>query len=102
MATAKSRTRSRPKMSIESPADPPRPVGVTVAPPPPAQPSAPPGLPSASEQAAAKRQASRIGKRAVTFYVSPDAFRQLGVFAAQSDRTVQDLMQEALDLLFQH
>ena len=57
------------------------------------QPSAP--------QEAKPRQQSRVGKRAVTFYVSPVAFRQLGVLSAQTDRTIQELMQEALDWQFQ-
>ncbi len=66
------------------------------------QEEAPAVVPAAQISRAEKQQqASRIGKRAVTFYVSQDAFRQLGVFSAQSDITVQDLMQEALDLLFQ-
>jgi hypothetical protein len=47
------------------------------------------------------QQQSRIGKRAITFYVSPDAFRQLRVLSAQTDRTIQELMQEALDWQFQ-
>lgn len=47
------------------------------------------------------RAPSRVGKRAVTFYVSPEAFRQLAVLAATTDRSVQDLMAEATDLLFQ-
>ncbi len=33
--------------------------------------------------------------------VLPDAFRQLAVLAATTDRSVQDLMAEATDLLFQ-
>ena len=37
----------------------------------------------------------------MTFYVSPEAFRQLAVLAATTDRSVQDLMAEAADLLFQ-
>src|SRR4051794_33990478 len=71
-------------------------VGVIGAPPTPTQP------PQGTTGTEKSQQASRIGKRAVTFYVSPDAFRQLGVLSAQSDRTVQSLMQEALDFLFQH
>ncbi len=47
------------------------------------------------------RAPSRVGKRAVTFYMSPEAFRQLAVLAATTDRSVQDLMAEATDLLFQ-
>src|SRR5690349_16390757 len=41
------------------------------------------------------QQLSRVGKRAITFYVSPEAFRQLRVLSAQTDRTIQELMQEA-------
>src|SRR5690349_19246608 len=34
------------------------------------------------------QQLSRVGKRAITFYVSPEAFRQLRVLSAQTDRTI--------------
>ena len=98
--------RARPKMTVSGASDQPKPVAVqdpeisrssqgaeVLAP------SQYPGKPGASE--VKHRQQSRIGKRAVTFYVSPEAFRQLGVMSAQTDRSIQDLMQEALDWQFQ-
>jgi len=88
--------RQRPKMTFNAPADPPQPVGAVEQPPAPSRPL------EGNTTVGQPQQASRLGKRAVTFYVSPDAFRQLGVLSAQSDRTVQSLMQEALDFLFQH
>src|SRR3954463_9391324 len=86
--------RQRPKMNFAAPSDPPQPVGEgrTV-------PIALSEPPLAGEPEV--RQRSRIGRRAVTFYLSQDAFRQLGVLSAQTDRTVQDMMQEATDWLFQ-
>ncbi len=111
MATAAKRT--RPKMNLTGPSDPPKSVGkhdqgISGS-------SQEPGKPGPSTNpkntvqmqgtetsvSSNPRQASRIGKRAVTFYVGNDAFRQLGVLSAQTDRTVQDLMQEALDWQFQ-
>jgi hypothetical protein len=46
------------------------------------------------------RQQSRIGKRAVTFYLNNDAFKQIRMLSVQTDRSIQDLMQEATDWLF--
>ena len=86
MATGK---RTRPKMTLDAPADPPKPVGTASPPPPP---------PETPEK---KVQRSRIGKRAVTFYLSDDAFRQLGVLSAQTDKSIQLLMTEAVDWVFQ-
>src|SRR3712207_252455 len=94
MATTK---RQRPKMTLTGPADPPQPIGVPG--PEISGPSQAPGKPGASEPR--QQQASRTGKRAVTFYVSPDAFRQLRVLAAQTDKTIQQIMLEALDWQFQ-
>jgi hypothetical protein len=47
------------------------------------------------------RPPSRAGRKGVAFWVDPDAGRQLRILAATEDRTVQSLMEEALDLLFQ-
>jgi len=81
-------------MSFDAPSEPPKPVGGGEAP-----------LTSASaaegEGTGTTRQRSRLGKRAITFYVSLEAFKQVGMLSVQTDRTVQDLMQEALDQLFQ-
>src|SRR3954451_603280 len=86
--------RARPKMTVSGTSDPPKAATPTEAPP--AFALTPPPQPSTKSQ-----QQSRIGKRAVTFYVSPEAFRQLRVLSAQTDRTIQELMQEALDWQFQ-
>jgi len=94
MATAK---RQRPKMTLTGSSDPPQQVAVQG--PEISGPSQAPSKPGASETK--QQQASRTGKRAVTFYVSPDAFRQLRVLAAQTDKTIQQIMVEALDWVFQ-
>jgi hypothetical protein len=86
-------TKQRPRMTFEAPSDPPRPTRGGDIPPPPAA-----GEGGAQAEG---RQRSRIGKRAITFYVSQEAFKQVGILSVQTDRTVQDLMQEALDHLFQ-
>ena len=93
--------RIRPRMTFDAPGSIPRPVGGdTGAQEPGASTNAPELLP-ATPPAEANRQRSRIGKRAITFYVSDEAFRQLGVLSAQTDKTIQSLMQEAVDWVFQ-
>lgn len=42
-------------------------------------------------------QANRIGMKTVIFYDLPEAARELKRLGVDKDRTVQDLMQEALD-----
>lgn len=64
--------------------------------PPPPAPSQPP-----AKTPAAPRPPSREGRKGVAFWVDPAAARQLRLIAADEDRTVQSLMEEALDLLFQ-
>jgi hypothetical protein len=88
--------RARPKMTFTGPEASPKP------------PPAPQPLPEvqAGESAVPppqekQRQQSRIGKRAVTFYVSPEALRQLRVMSAITDKSIQLLMEEALDWQFQ-
>ena len=49
----------------------------------------------------ATRQASRRGKKVVTYYLEPEPFVQLKVLAAKTGRTVQELTLEALNLLFE-
>ncbi len=44
-----------------------------------------------------QRQANRIGKKTVIFYELPEAVRELKRLAVDQDRTMQNLMQEALD-----
>ena len=90
--------RTRPRFNFAGPDQPPH-MGSEGSPP-----SAPPPVAEDPAREAASRSGrapSRVGKRAVTFYMSPEAFRQLAVLAATTDRSVQDLMAEATDLLFQ-
>ena len=47
------------------------------------------------------RQASRQGKKILTYYLEPEPFVQLKVLAARSGKTVQELNLEALNLLFE-
>ena len=42
-------------------------------------------------------QANRIGMKTVIFYDLPEAVRELKRLGVDKDRTVQDLMREALD-----
>lgn len=44
---------------------------------------------------------TREGKRAVTAYIDPAAFRQLKHIAADEDAQMQDLVTEAINLLFE-
>ncbi|GJE78585.1 ribbon-helix-helix domain-containing protein [Methylorubrum suomiense] len=44
---------------------------------------------------------TREGKRVVTAYVSPEAFRQLKRIAADEDAQVQDLLAEGLNAIFE-
>jgi len=97
--------RARPRMTFDAPSGVPRVVGgdtgsqaTGVSSPTPEHPSS--ALPAVSP-GETNRQRSRIGKRAVTFYVSDEAFRQLGVLSAQTDKTIQSLMLEAVDWVFQ-
>ncbi len=43
------------------------------------------------------KQANRVGKKTVIFYELPEAVRELKRLAVDQDRTMQDMMQEALD-----
>jgi len=43
------------------------------------------------------KQANRIGKKTVIFYEVPEAVRELKRLAVDQDRTMQHMMQEALD-----
>ena len=75
----------------------------------PAQPkTAPAADPPATPQgrsrgrAAAKtpRSPSRVGKRAAVAWVEPEVVKRLGILAIHEDTTVQDLLAEAIGLLF--
>lgn len=43
---------------------------------------------------------SRIGKRVISAYIVPEAARQLKLLATENDRTVQDLIEEAINDVF--
>jgi hypothetical protein len=47
-----------------------------------------------------RKAATRENRRGVAFYLPPTAFRQLGRLSVDTDRTIQDLMLEAVDDLF--
>ncbi|MGU3666084.1 ribbon-helix-helix domain-containing protein [Methylobacterium sp. A49B] len=51
-------------------------------------------------RAAYPKATTRAGKRVVTAYVSPEAFRQLKRIAADEDAQVQDLLTEGLNAVF--
>jgi hypothetical protein len=62
-----------------------------------------PAEPKAAEpvaRAAYPKASTRAGKRVVTAYVSPEAFRQLKRIAADEDAQVQDLLTEGLNAVF--
>lgn len=61
-----------------------------------------PGEPATAETAAARypKASTRAGKRVVTAYVSPEAFRQIKRIAADEDAQVQDLLTEGLNAVF--
>lgn len=46
------------------------------------------------------RHSTRVGKRGVQLWLSPEAHRQLRMLAAREDRQIQDLLAEGLDLVF--
>lgn len=44
---------------------------------------------------------SRVGKKGVTFYLEPDAVKQLRTLSINEDTTLQALMVEASNMLFE-
>ena len=69
----------------------------------PAAPAPAPAAPGAAEPTARTtypKATTRAGKRVVTAYVSPEAFRQLKRIAADEDAQVQDLLTEGLNAVF--
>ena len=63
---------------------------------------APPDSPPAPEaKPAAQRPPSREGKRALTVYLRPEAWKQLRMLAVNLERPTQALGEEALNLLFE-
>lgn len=68
--------------------------------------AAPLGQPAAAAREAVstsrwQKAATREGKRAVTAYIAPEAFRQLKRVAADEDAQMQDLMVEAINAIFE-
>lgn len=57
--------------------------------------------PPPAAQRTASRPPSRRDKRAITGYVSPKAFQQFQILRAERGRDVQQLVEEALNDLFQ-
>lgn len=51
---------------------------------------------------AAERPASRVGKKAVTFWIEPTTKRRFDQLCLDNDISCQDIMEQALDLLFEH
>ena len=47
-----------------------------------------------------EKEGSRTGKKGVTFYLSPDAAKQLKILSVDLETSVQDLMVDAVDMLF--
>ena len=68
--------------------------------PPPAEPS--PAAPKAAVEPTSRKfhRPSRDGRRLVAGHFEPHVAKQLKLLAAEEDTTVQDLLAEALDLLF--
>jgi len=89
--------KSRPRFNFDSSA-----VMPTSSAPAPTLETAPQGASPEAPQVArnSTRAPSREGKKAVTFYLPPAAWKQLKMLSVQRDRPVQDLMLDAVDLLF--
>ncbi len=76
-------------------------LDMALAAPPAAASSPPPPLAAPLPAIPRARTPGRQGKRGVAFWLNPMAFRQLSICSAEEDRTVQSLMEEAVDMLFQ-
>ncbi len=85
-------SRARPKFSLDGGRKPAPPPGK-----PPSDASPAPAAPAGHNS----RPVSRRGKRVVGTYVNPDAWMQLRILGLRSGRSTQDLMLDAIDLLFQ-
>jgi hypothetical protein len=55
---------------------------------------------AAKSVGASGRAPSRVGKKGVTFYLEPDAVKQLRSIGLDEDHTLQALMIEAVNMLF--
>jgi hypothetical protein len=84
-------TPTRKKISFDEPAVPAAPIA-----PAPAPTSAAP-----VSATTAQRHSTRVGKRGVQMWLSPEAYRQLRLIAAREDLQIQDCLTEALDMFFQ-
>ena len=62
---------------------------------------APPAPQAPGPEPDAPRTPSRRGRKAVTIYLDTAAYRQLRMLALEQSRSVQDLMTEATNDLFQ-
>lgn len=60
-----------------------------------------PAAPKPPAKSGSERQANRQGKRVVSVFVEPEVWMQLKMVSVRSGTTLQDLMIEAVDLLFQ-
>jgi hypothetical protein len=86
------------------------PEGETTPEPPAAPEATPRPLPTAQRRPQAERAAkqesekffrpARVGKRFVGAHFHPEVARQLKMLAAEDDRTIQELLEDAVDLLF--
>lgn len=55
---------------------------------------------AAKQKAQGTQAPSRVGKKGVTFYLKPDAMKQLRSLGLDEDNTLQGLMIEATNMLF--
>ena len=53
-----------------------------------------------SEGASSKQPPSRAGKKGVTFYLKPDAMKQLRSIGLEEEKSLQALMIEATNMFF--
>jgi hypothetical protein len=61
----------------------------------------PPAQPEGTDAKAPVRHSTRVGKRGVQLWLSPQAYRQLRLIAAKEDLQIQDCLAEGLDMFFQ-
>jgi hypothetical protein len=60
-----------------------------------------PATPESEPVTASKRPPSREGKRVLSIYLKPEAWKQLRMLAVNLETSTQDLGEEALNLLFE-
>lgn len=63
--------------------------------------AAPPDSAPAPEAKPAQRPPSREGKRALTVYLRPEAWKQLRMLSVQIESSTQALGEDAINLLFE-